>query len=164
MTQTAYVGLGANLGPAKATLRAAAQSLAGLPQVTRARGSKLYVSAPLQASGPEFVNAVMAFETTLSPEALLTKLQAIEQAHGRERPFPNAPRTLDLDLLLHGDHARQTETLQLPHPRLHQRAFVLLPLLQLAPDLTAPGLGLLKPYLALVQDQVIRTLDEQLLG
>jgi 2-amino-4-hydroxy-6-hydroxymethyldihydropteridine diphosphokinase len=164
MTQTVFIGLGANLGQAKATLRAAAQSLATMSDVMQARGSKLYASAPLQATGPEFVNAVMSVETSLSPEQVLFRLQSIELAHGRERPFPNAPRTLDLDLLLHGDHICQTATLQLPHPRLHQRAFVLLPLLELAPELSAPGLGRLASHLVLVQNQAIRRLDEELLA
>ena len=97
----AYVGLGANLGDPRAALEAAFQALAGLPATTLAARSSLYSSAPLVADGPDFLNAVAALDTTLDAPALLAALQAIELAHGRERPYRNAPRTLDLDLLLH---------------------------------------------------------------
>ena len=154
----AYVGLGANLGDAQASVRQAAQALAGHRQVQALRLSPLYASAPVDAQGPEFVNAVAQVHTTLAPEALLDALQAIEQAHGRERPYRNAPRTLDLDLLLYGQQAVHTARLTVPHPRLHERAFVLHPLLALAPDLAAPGLGVLAAWLPGVARQELRVL------
>ncbi len=156
---TAYIGLGANLGEAAATLQAAAAALAAWPGVHGARGSPLFRSAPVDATGPDFINAVLRIETSLSPESLLQVLQAIETQHGRERPYLNAPRTLDLDLLLHGDASLSTPVLQLPHPRLHQRAFVLHPLLALEPTLRAPGLGFLANHLASVADQSLARMD-----
>lgn len=160
---TAYIGLGANLGDAAATLQAAAAALAAWPGVHGAQGSPLFRSAPVEATGPDFINAVLRVETTLSPHALLQVLQALEAQHGRERPYLNAPRTLDLDLLLHGEASLNTPVLQLPHPRLHRRAFVLHPLLALAPALQAPGLGLVADHLAGVADQALTRLDGILL-
>lgn len=156
MSTAAYVGLGANLGDAAATVRQAAARLAQVPGVQHCRLSPLYRSAPVDAEGPDFVNAVAALQVDLPADALLSALQAIEALHGRERPFRNAPRTLDLDLLLYGDTVLATEHLTLPHPRLHERAFVLVPLLALAPALAAPGLGPLARYLPTVADQVLQ--------
>lgn len=136
----ATIGLGANLGEPLATLQAACAAIAGLPQTRSLQRSAWYRSAPVEASGPDFVNGVLVVETGLTPLALLDALQAIELQHGRERPYRNAPRTLDLDLLLYGDLQQDTERLTLPHPRVTQRAFVLLPLLDVLPDLTWPGL------------------------
>ena len=152
---TAYVGIGANLGDARATAAAAVAALGRLQGCRLQRVSSLYRTAPVDASGPDFYNAVAAIETTLSPEALLAALQAIEQAFGRQRPYHHAPRTLDLDLLLHGDALRSTPQLALPHPRLHLRAFVLQPLLEIAPDLAAPGLGALAAWLPATAGQPI---------
>lgn len=154
----AHVGLGANLGDAAATLRAALQALAALPGCRLQSVSSLYRSAPVDASGPDFLNAVAALHTRLTPTGLLDALQAIEQRFGRQRPYPNAPRTLDLDLLLLGDMVLQTPRLTLPHPRLHQRAFVLQPLLELAPGLHAPGLGPLVAHLSAVTGQRLQRL------
>lgn len=131
----AYIGLGANLGDARATVLAAAAELAATAGVLATRLSPLYRTRPLEAHGPDYVNAVLAVHTTLSPAALWQRMQAIEQAHGRERPYRNAPRTLDLDLLLYNHTTLHTAALIVPHPRLHQRAFVLQPLADLAPDL-----------------------------
>ncbi len=131
---TAYVGLGANLGDAPAAVRQALRDLATLPGTRLRQASSLYRSAPVDASGPDFVNAVAELETTLGPEALLAELQRLEQAAGRERPWRNAPRTLDLDLLLYGDVRQDDPVLTLPHPRMLARAFVLLPLAELAPE------------------------------
>lgn len=156
---SAFIGLGANLGDLAGTLRAALAALAGLPHTRLVAVSSAYRTAPVEAGGPDYMNAVARLETALTPEALLQALQAIEQAHGRERPYPNAPRTLDLDLLLHGDASLQGERLTLPHPRLQQRAFVLHPLLELAPALQAPGLGPLSAYLPGVADQTVERLD-----
>lgn len=138
MTSRAYVGLGANLGAdLSATLTQAALRLAALPGTSVVALSSVWRSAPVDASGPDFLNAVVALDTTLVPTELLDALQAIEQAHGRERPYRNAPRTLDLDLLLYGDVTLDSPRLTLPHPRLGERAFVLRPLLEIAPELAA---------------------------
>lgn len=142
MSARAYVGLGANLGAdLLATLTRAAQGLAALPHTRLVALSSAWRSAPVDAGGPDFLNAVAALDTTLAPIELLDALQAIEQAHGRERPYRNAPRTLDLDLLLYGEKILDTPRLTLPHPRLGERAFVLRPLLELAPDLAALATG-----------------------
>ncbi len=134
----AYVGLGANLGDAAATIEAAYEALACLPGTRLAARSSLYLSAPLEAAGPDFVNAVAALETALAAHTLLNELQEIERRHGRVRPYRNAPRTLDLDLLLFGDACFASSALTVPHPRMTQRAFVVLPLAEIAPDLRLP--------------------------
>lgn len=151
----AFVGLGANLGDARSTVQTALRELATLPATTLVAASSLYRSAPVDAAGPEFVNAVAELRTTLTPRALLRALQAIEQAHGRERPYRNAPRTLDLDLLLHGEARLDEPTLTLPHPRMHERAFVLLPLAELAPTLVLPGHGPVDRLARSLSDQAI---------
>lgn len=154
---TAYVGLGANLGgdPAqlRATLVSAWRALAALPDSEVRATSSLWRSAPVDAAGPDYLNAVVALHTGLAPLALLHALQAVESAHGRERPYRNAPRTLDLDLLLHGEAAMHSAELTLPHPRMHQRAFVLRPLLEVA-----PGLDALSADLAALADQALQRL------
>ncbi|GAB3773874.1 2-amino-4-hydroxy-6-hydroxymethyldihydropteridine diphosphokinase [Ramlibacter monticola] len=132
---TAFVGLGANLGDAEAALRAALAGLAALPGVRQVRSSRFYRSAPVDAGGPDYVNAVAQLETTLPAPDLLRALQSLELAAGRERPYRNAPRTLDLDLLLYGSARIASAALTVPHPRLRERAFVLLPLAELAPEL-----------------------------
>jgi 2-amino-4-hydroxy-6-hydroxymethyldihydropteridine diphosphokinase len=132
---TAYIGLGANLGDSAATLRAALRALAALPDILECVASPFYRSAPVDATGPDFVNAVARLRTTLAPLDLLDALQALELEHGRARPYRNAPRTLDLDLLLYDDLRLDTPRLTLPHPRMHERAFVLLPLRDLAPGM-----------------------------
>ncbi|MBV8124094.1 MAG: 2-amino-4-hydroxy-6-hydroxymethyldihydropteridine diphosphokinase [Burkholderiaceae bacterium] len=151
----AWVGLGANLGNLDATLAAALEALAGLPGTRLLRSSSFYRSAPVDSSGPDYLNAVAELETALAPLQLLDALQAIESAHGRERPYLNAPRTLDLDLLSYGDWVLNSPRLTLPHPRLHQRAFVLQPLLELAPDLSLPGLGRMADHLPATRDQAV---------
>jgi len=130
----AHVALGANLGDARATVRAALAALDGLPQTRLLRASSLYRTAPWEASGPDFINAVAEVETGLSAPALLRALQALELDAGRERPYRNAPRTLDLDLLLYGDARIDSTELTVPHPRLRERAFVLVPLAEIAPE------------------------------
>lgn len=131
---TAYVGLGANLGDAARAVQEAIASLAGLPETALIARSCLYRSAPVDAAGPDYINAVVSLRTGLTAPQLLAQLQAIEQGAGRTRPYRNAPRTLDLDLLLFGTAAIASERLTIPHPRLFQRAFVLLPLAEIAPD------------------------------
>jgi 2-amino-4-hydroxy-6-hydroxymethyldihydropteridine diphosphokinase len=154
----AFVGVGANLGDAQATVRAALQALGRLPGTQCIATSSLYRSAPIEALGPDFINAVAELRTALPPLALLRELQVIEQCFGRVRSVPNAARTLDLDLLLYGDQVLHGDTLILPHPRLHRRAFVLQPLAELAPALLLPGLGALGPWLQRASDQVIERL------
>ncbi len=154
----AYVGLGANLGAAAQTLDAALAALARLPHTVLAARSSLYASAPVDAKGADFVNAVAALDTTLSAPALLQHLQAIEQAHGRERPYRNAARTLDLDILLYGNRVANDPHLTLPHPRMNCRAFVIVPLLEIAPDLALPDGTSVESLLAGVADQRIARL------
>jgi 2-amino-4-hydroxy-6-hydroxymethyldihydropteridine diphosphokinase len=153
--ERAYIGLGANLGEAAAQVEAAIGALAAEPGCRLVARSSLYRSAPVDAAGPDYANAVAALDTDLEPFELLERLQAIEQRFGRQRPYPNAPRTLDLDLLLHGQASLHGPMLTLPHPRLHLRAFVLRPLAELAPDLTVPGYGPVHTLLAGVADQAI---------
>ena len=129
--QTAWIGLGANLGDARLALQKAVQSIAALPQTRVLRVSSLYGSAPVDASGPDYLNAVAEISTSLSPLAMLDALQTIELDAGRERPYRNAPRTLDLDIVRFGDLTMNTDRLTLPHPRWSERAFVLLPMAEL---------------------------------
>ncbi len=142
MRTHAYIGLGANLGDARQTLATAINTLRSSPQIFSLLEAPLYHSDPVDAQGPVFINTVVAIDTTLEPLALLELLQSIEQQHGRERPYQNAPRTLDLDLLLYGDLTINTPRLTVPHPRMHQRAFVLRPLQDLSPELQLTQGGL----------------------
>ncbi len=151
----AYIGLGANLGDPAQAVRDAIAQLAQLPQTALVRQSSLYASAPIDASGDDFINAVVQLDTGLSPQALLKALQQVELDFGRQRPFRNAPRTLDLDILLYGDRVIDEPGLHVPHPRMCARAFVLLPLLELAPDIDVPGHGPAQAQLAGVQNQPI---------
>jgi len=153
---TAYVALGANLGDPKATVLAAFAALANLPESRVARCSSLYRTAPVGIlSQPDFVNAVVLLETTLAPETLLDALLDIEARFGRIRRERNGPRTLDLDLLLYDDIELDLPRLTLPHPRLHLRAFVLLPLAEVAPELAIPRRGSVAAWLPAVANQGI---------
>lgn len=156
----AYVGIGANLGDAPAQVLQAVRDCAAWPGCVLQAVSPLYRTAPVEAGGDDYVNAVACLVTSLAPLALLDALQAIEQRHGRERPYHHAPRTLDLDLLLYGDQHIDLPRLQVPHPRLHRRAFVLVPLADLAPSLVLPGLGPVRDWLPGVADQRIERLPE----
>ena len=129
----AYIGLGANLGDACGSVRLAMKAIADTEGVEVEQESSLYASAPVDSSGPDYVNAVVALRTVLTAPALLAQLQAIELRAGRERPYRNAPRTLDLDLLLYGQATVHSAALWVPHPRMGERAFVLLPLHEIAP-------------------------------
>jgi 2-amino-4-hydroxy-6-hydroxymethyldihydropteridine diphosphokinase len=131
---TAYIALGANLGDPFATVEQAFLDLGHLPQSTLVRRSSLYRTGPIESSGPDYINAVAEISTALSPHALLRALQALEQAAGRQRPYRNAPRTLDLDILLYGDEIVDSPDLVIPHPRMLERAFVLVPLAEIAPS------------------------------
>lgn len=159
MNTIAYIGMGANLGDARSTLVQAAHDIAALPGILHTRLSPFYRSAPIDAGGPDYVNGVLRAETTLSAEDLLHALQDVENHHGRQRPYRNAPRSLDLDLLLHGSEQRSTAFLTLPHPRMHMRAFVLMPLRDLAPE-TRLAQGSLDTLLAACGDQRLERLPE----
>ena len=154
LTPTA-IGIGANLGDARATIAAALAELARLPGTALRVASSIYRSAPIDSSGPDYLNAVALLDTALTADALLAELQRIEAGHGRERPYRNAPRTLDLDLLLYGDERIATPALTVPHPRLHERAFVLLPLAEVAPERVVPGRGRVDALVAGVAGQRI---------
>lgn len=131
----AWVALGANLGDAPQAVRDAIASIARLPGTTLTQQSSLYRTAPVDSSGPDYINAVVEIATALTAPALLAALQAMEQAAGRERPYRNAPRTLDLDILLYGQASISSPALTIPHPRKYERAFVLVPLAEIAPGL-----------------------------
>jgi 2-amino-4-hydroxy-6-hydroxymethyldihydropteridine diphosphokinase len=139
MSASVYLGLGANLGDTVATLQWALGQIARLPMTQLQRQSSFYRTAPVAAQGPDFVNAVAAISTDLTPLGLLEALQNIEHLAGRERPFRNAPRTLDIDILLFEEHRANSLELTLPHPRMLQRAFVLVPLHEIAPHLVTPA-------------------------
>jgi 2-amino-4-hydroxy-6-hydroxymethyldihydropteridine diphosphokinase len=131
----AYIALGANLGDARLAVRSAMDAIDSLPGVKLMTASSLYSSAPMDSNGPDYVNAVVKVSSTLPAYSLLGLLQKIEHAAQRERPYRNAPRTLDLDLLLYGSAQIESAQLTVPHPRMWQRAFVLLPLQEIAPEL-----------------------------
>lgn len=145
----AFIGLGANLGDPAAQVRRAMSELDAIPKTRVLKCSSLYRSDPVgYASQPKFVNAVAEVETDLSPESLLDELNVVEDRHGRRRTIPNAPRTLDLDLLLFDDLVLARPELTVPHPRMHERAFVLAPLHEIAPQLAVPGRGKVADLLA----------------
>jgi 2-amino-4-hydroxy-6-hydroxymethyldihydropteridine diphosphokinase len=156
----AFVGLGANLGEPQRQIQQAFLELDAIPHTRVVRTSSLYRSEPVgYAAQPQFVNAVAQLETGLPSERLLGELQAIEARHGRSRSFANAPRTLDLDLLLFGNAVIDTEELKVPHPRMHERAFVLMPLLEVAPQIRIPGRGEVKELLEQCKHQGVERLD-----
>jgi len=157
--EEAFIGLGSNLGDPAANVESAIAAIASLPGTTLIARSSLYQSAPLDADGDDYLNAVAQVRTTLAPLELLRALQAIEAGAGRLRPYPNAPRTLDLDLLLYDDVELATGPLVLPHPRLHERAFVVLPLLEIAPDLRWRGGERLDAQLPRLAGQRLAKLD-----
>lgn len=150
----AYVALGANLGDAQGTVRAAMDEVARLPQTQLVAASSLYRTAPVDSSGPDYINAVVAVDTGLTATELLQAMQQIELQAGRERPYRNAPRTLDLDLLMYGELVQEDAALTLPHPRMFQRAFVLVPLHEIAPERVTAE------QLEAVADQGIVRIDE----
>jgi 2-amino-4-hydroxy-6-hydroxymethyldihydropteridine diphosphokinase len=156
----AHIGLGGNLdGPAE-KLRLAIDELRRLALTRLVRASSLYRSAPLgNAAQPDFINAVAEVSTALAPRALLDALLAIEARYGRVRTFADAPRTLDLDLLLYDARVIGEPGLHVPHPRMHERAFVLAPLVEIAPDCVIPGRGLARDWLARLADQQIEKLE-----
>ncbi|OGA30260.1 MAG: 2-amino-4-hydroxy-6-hydroxymethyldihydropteridine diphosphokinase [Betaproteobacteria bacterium RIFCSPLOWO2_02_FULL_65_24] len=156
---TAYVGLGANLADPPAQIRSAIDALRQLPGTTLGRVSSLYRSAPVgYADQPQYINAVAEVHTMLPARTLLESLLEVEARHGRVRPFANAPRLLDLDLLIYGDEVRDEPGLQLPHPRMHERRFVLEPLCEVAPESTIPGRGPARDWLARTAGQQVERL------
>ncbi len=156
----AFIGLGANLGDPQRQVQQAFRELDAIPHTRVVRTSSLYRSAPLgYAEQPSFVNAVAQLETALAAERLLAELQVIEVAHGRRRSFANAPRTLDLDLLLFGNAVVDAPGLKIPHPRMHERAFVLVPLLEIAPEVAIPEQGPARLLLEKCRNQGVEKLD-----
>ena len=140
--ETAFIALGSNLEHPAAQVREGFAALAALPATKLTMQSSLYRSTPVGYAGqPDFINAVAAVETSLAPRDLLDRLLGVERCHGRVRNFPNAPRTLDLDLLLYGDMQIHEPGLTIPHPRMHERAFVLVPLAEIVPRCVIPGRG-----------------------
>lgn len=161
-TVTAYVALGSNLDDPAAQLRRGLDALAALPDTVLVRSSSFYRSAPVgYADQPDFVNAVAELRTALAPRALLDALLEIERRHGRVRDFPNAPRTLDLDIVAYGALTVSEPGLAIPHPRLHERAFVVVPLEEIAPDALLPGLGTARELAARVERSSVQRLEHR---
>jgi len=159
MSHRAFIALGSNLQDPATQVQQAILELAALPETTLLRTSSLYRTAPVGYDDqPDFINAVAEIATTLEPLTLLRALLALEASHGRERPFPNAPRVLDLDLLLYDALTMQTSELTLPHPRMSERGFVLLPLVEIAPELEIPGQGKVADLALQCQDQGVERL------
>ena len=155
---TWFIGLGSNLGDSLAILKHALASLSAHPAITRLVSSSVWKSAPVGAEGPDFLNAVARLQSSLAPLDMLDLAQSLEASAGRTRPYPNAPRSLDIDLLLLDDRIISLPSLTLPHPRMHERAFVLAPLVEIAPDCLIPGHGLAADCLALCSKQRIEQL------
>jgi 2-amino-4-hydroxy-6-hydroxymethyldihydropteridine diphosphokinase len=156
----AYVGLGSNLADPLAQVKQALVELESIPDTRVTTRSSLYRTSPVGLlEQPDFINAVASVQTTLKPKALLAALLAIENRHGRTRAMRNAPRTLDLDLLLYGAEVLDQDGLSLPHPRLHERAFVLAPLAEIAPEAMVPGQGRVQDLLAGVDRSGVSRID-----
>ena len=159
--EVAYIALGSNLQQPQHQLQSAFAALAALPETQLIAQSSLYRSAPVGfMNQPDFVNAVAAIRTALTPRALLDALLAIERSQGRQREFANAPRTLDLDIALYGERAINEPGLSVPHPRMHQRAFVMVPLAEIAPDAMVLGHGRVRDLLAGVDAHSVSMLRE----
>jgi len=155
----AYIGIGANLGDPAARVRGAFAALDALPATRVVKRSSLYRSEPQgYREQPDFLNAVVELDTGLSADELLSELQGIETRAGRSRSFRNAPRTLDLDLLLYGSERIDRADLAVPHPRMHERAFVLIPLLEIAPHAAIPGVGAARACLDRITGQAVERL------
>ena len=156
----AFIGVGSNLADPLVQVRQALIELESIPGTRVTARSSLYRTSPVgYLEQPDFINAVASVQTTLKPQALLAALLAIENRHGRRRTMRNAPRTLDLDLLLYGEEVFDQDGLTLPHPRLHERAFVLAPLAEIAPEAMVPGMGRLQDLLARVDCNGVRRID-----
>jgi 2-amino-4-hydroxy-6-hydroxymethyldihydropteridine diphosphokinase len=156
----AYVGIGSNLDQPRSHVCLAFEDLGRIPHTSVVKRSSLYRSAPVgYADQPDFVNAVAEIQTGLPASRLLAGLKEIEARHGRRRSFRNAPRPLDLDILLYGELTMNLAHLTLPHPRMHERAFVLRPLYEVAPHASIPGLGAVKDYLEKTKDQTAERME-----
>ncbi len=161
MQHIAFIGLGSNQADPRGQLQQACAEIGNLPDTRLLAQSSFYRSAPIGfLEQPDFVNAVAQVATSLTPRALLQALLHIEQQHGRERTFRNAPRTLDLDVLLYDDLRHHEHGLTVPHPQMHLRAFVLVPLLEIAPDCVIPGIGAAADALAQISDQHVERIDD----
>lgn len=157
----AFIALGSNLGEPRQKVQQGFSALAALPKTRMLARSSLYGSTPVgYADQPDFVNAVAAIETLLPPLELLRALLGIEQQYGRQRGVQNGPRTLDLDLLLYGGLQHHEAGLTIPHPRMHERAFVLLPLVEIDPECVIPGKGRAADWLAKCTDQALHKIDD----
>ncbi|HKT99171.1 MAG TPA: 2-amino-4-hydroxy-6-hydroxymethyldihydropteridine diphosphokinase [Paraburkholderia sp.] len=154
----AWLGIGANLGDARQTLKDAVVCLAQQHTITVLAKSSLYRTAPIDAGGDDYFNCVVKLDTRLSVRDLLGLCHRIEHHFGRERPFRNAPRTLDIDILLYGEAIIDEPDLTVPHPRMTGRAFVLAPLAELDPELAIPGRGVISAFLPTVAEQRIEKL------
>lgn len=160
-SQIAFIGLGSNLSDPQAQVLHALQALNGLPRTKVLARSSLYRSAPVgYLAQPDFINAVAKLETRLLPRELLDALLELERHNGRTREFQNAPRTLDLDVLLYGDLQHHEHGLTLPHPQMHRRAFVLVPLLEIAPQCAIPGVGAAAAALRQCGDQQLERITD----
>lgn len=158
----AYIAIGSNLEEPQAQVQNAFEELAMLPKTRLARVSSLYRTAPVgYEDQPEFVNAIAEIETALEPRALLDALLGIERRHGRVREFANAPRTLDLDIALYEDTLVDEPGLQIPHPRMHERAFVMVPLAEIAPEVSIPGVGQAADVAARLDARGVTKIDER---
>lgn len=155
---TAFIGIGSNLGNKSDNVEKALLHINHLPHTRQSGQSNLFRTAPLQADGEDYINAVVRIETQLTAQQLLQELQGVEQLLGRERPYLNAPRTLDLDLLLYGRQQFASPSLTVPHPRITERAFVLIPLLQIDPLIDIPGKGPAHHFVVTVANQKIQPL------
>ncbi len=156
----AFIGLGSNLADPLVQVRQALTELESISATRVTARSSLYRTSPVgYLEQPDFINAVASVQTTLQPQALLAALLAIENRHGRKRAMRNAPRTLDLDLLLYGEEVLVRDGLTLPHPRLHERAFVLAPLAEIAPEAMVPGRGRVQDLLARVDCKGVSRID-----
>ncbi len=163
--QRAFLALGSNLDAPSHRLLKAFEQIAATPGITLVRRSSLYRTAPVGfIDQPDFVNAVAEVLTTLSPFELLAAALSVERQQGREREFVNAPRTLDVDVLLYADQRVDSERLTLPHPRAHERAFVLRPLLEIAPHCHIPGRGPARDFLPACGDQGIQRIHDPVDG
>ena len=157
----AFIALGANLGEPEKALLEAVKRIGEEDGIALKKCSSFYKTEPIDSTGPDYVNAVLEVQTTLTPEDLLRKLLEIEQEFGRERPagIHNAPRTMDLDLLLYEGEIRSGTFLTLPHPRMHERAFVLVPLCEISPEVEIPEKGKAKSFLPRLKDQGIEKIQ-----
>ena len=161
----AFIALGSNLDHPAAHVAWALREIAALPDTELVRTSSFYESAPVgYGAQPDFINAVAEIETSLAPRALLDHLLRVEQNHGRRRQFPNSPRTLDLDIVLYGGQTIREPGLTIPHPRMHERAFVVVPLAEIAPEAPIPGHGVARDLLNRVDAQSVVRLPSECRG